>query len=188
MKWNVFLVVLLASLTTSAREPRFDDLAKKFEFSSWKGTVKADYKRVLESYNLPDLSLKTNSPAFHVRERWDRTGRIHSLKVAGLRIKTVVMTNVVAAQEYMINDYAFYSVLPVDKTHNGIGDRGCGNRSKWGSYVNFTRNNVFVHVGFDDFTGTRKDLFSVEAIARKIDEDILKKSTSRSFFTWLKGE
>lgn len=169
---GLFLAMCFLSLAYS---PCFEWTAEEYGFSSWRGTTRTSYVRVLTEFEFPYLPLLTNSP--DVKVSFIREGRYRRILLETkedhwemLRIEKIVSTNIISAQEFLLEYMGGFEIGDYSSATNNIGDRGYGARVGPKDFVAFSRNNVFVSV--NSMTNT----YSAETLARLIDADILQKS------------
>lgn len=176
MKIMLSYLLAAAMSTAIARNPMFDETARFYDYASWRGVSKETYVRLIYDYDLPTLSLPTNSWPVEVSIRPRRNGRREIFLFSRndqdllLRINSLILTNVVTAQDSLINHFAGCPVRMNNLTTNNIGDRGYGAINANMSFSVFARNNIFVSVG----SGT--NAIPADSVARQIDADILQRS------------
>lgn len=155
--------------------PNYERTAQEYGFPSWRGMTKDLYARTLSSLELPNLAIQTNDHAFTAS--YKARGRFFRAVIMAkegerelLRIEKIVATNVVAAQEQLVNCMAGFSAGNYSSATNDIGDRGYGVVTRYHDFVAFSRNNVFISVS------SLTNMYSAASLARLIDADILQKS------------
>ena len=176
------LVVAIHAVATYLRpeDVFFTRTANRFGFYIWRGQTKAGYSRVLNSWDIPPLTIETNGVPVGIRTKSEDDMKrvvIYNIQTRKriLEVRGYTYDDVEAAQKAMICNFSLMNTTRDYSTcTNDFGDRSYTYGSTGVTHysaANFSRNNIFVRVVSETNT------ISAEAVARQIDADILRRST-----------
>ena len=169
-------------VSKSQRDNRLERVVKEYEFPSWKGRTREKYVRPLQALDISTISIPTGKIEIVIlNEHLSRGSRIDVLTKDGEKNLVMAFAHVApdieSAQKWMLESFAYSTVRASGITLCEMGDRGYEASFKDEGFITFVRNNVHVHVRC--WGG-----YSSRAIARQIDELILKQSRTPEKKWW----